>query len=60
VNYEYLDGIKGFKDEIALFSRPLQKIYDGELKIKYYHLLDKLLSKISGHVVLLIFKKNKK
>ena len=60
VNYEYIDGIKGFKDEIGLFSSPLQKIYDGDLKIKYYHLLDKLLSKISGHVILLIFKKNKK
>ena len=60
VNYEYIDGIKGFKDEIALFSNSLQKIYDGDLKINYYHLLDKFLSKFSGHVILLIFKKNKK
>ena len=59
MNYEYIDGVKGFKDEIALFSSPLQKLYNGELKIKYYHLLDRLLSRISGHIILLILKKNK-
>lgn len=51
------DGIKGFKDEVAIFKSFLQEIYDGKRvpRLRYY--LDRLLKPFASHVTLLVLQK---
>lgn len=56
-------GLKGFKDELPdLFRSPLQKLYDYQGKNILIrglaYVLDRILTTISGHSCLLIFKRN--
>ena len=56
------DGLKGFKDEIFLFRFILQRLYNYEGKRVFIYrirnVLARLLSKFSGHMILMVFKKN--
>ena len=53
------DGIKGFKDEIALFKPILQKIYDkpGYRRLKLR--LNRILSPFAGHILFLTLLKSR-
>jgi len=53
------DGIKGLKDEIALFKPLLQQIYDGKRGGKWRRLLDGLFKPFAPHGVLLILRKTR-
>lgn len=53
------DGIKGFKDEVSLFKKPLQRLYDYNgtnqfiTKLKKY--FDMLFKPLASHCILLVF-----
>lgn len=55
------DGLKGFKDEVSLLQKPLQKLYDYNgtdpfiIKMKKY--LDMLFKPLASHCILLVFQK---
>lgn len=57
-----IDGIKGLKDEIRFFELILQRIYDYSGNNTFLNsikfVLDKLLVKLSGHIIFLVLKKN--
>jgi len=50
-------GIKGFKDEVALFKPWLQEIYDGKRGYRLRRRLDKLFKSFASHCVLLVMQK---
>ena len=52
------DGIKGFKDEVQLFNKQLQLMYDGIKYCKYRNKLDKLLKPFTSHMCLFVCEKN--
>ena len=55
------DGIKGFKDEVNVFKRLLQALYDYRgknlLMLGLRLVLDKLLATFAGHLMFMVFKK---
>ena len=55
------DGIKGFKDEVSIFRRLLQAIYDYRGKnlaiLGLRLVLDRLLATFAGHLMFMVFKK---
>lgn len=53
------DGIKGFKDEVALFRPWLQSVYDGERGWTWRPRLDKFFKKFASHMALLVMQKIK-
>lgn len=56
---QFHDGTKGIKDEIGIFKRPLQIIYDSSnisLKVVKY-VLGRVSSSFAGHLILLVFSK---
>lgn len=55
-----LTGLKGLKDEISFLNKPLQYIYDGKSFIfkAVGYLISMLLSRFSGHAMLLVLRKN--
>ncbi|MFC1824170.1 class I SAM-dependent methyltransferase [Thermodesulfobacteriota bacterium] len=64
INKTYFGGLKGFKDEVALFHRILQRLidYNGDaIPVKGIRvMLDKALSALgANHMILMIFKLKK-
>jgi hypothetical protein len=51
------DGIKGFKDEVALFKPWLQEIYDGKCGTRLRSRLDRLFKPFASHCALLVMQK---
>ena len=51
------DGIKGFKDEVALFKPWLQEIYDSKRGRRLRPHLDKLLKPFASHMALFVMQK---
>lgn len=51
------DGIKGFKDEVALFKPWLQEIYDRKRGNRLRPHLDKLFKPFAAHMALLVLQK---
>lgn len=55
IEHDFMDGIKGMKDEL-LFTKPiLQRVYDGKLLKKYRWFIDEKLRKSFGHMSLCVF-----
>lgn len=57
-----LTGLKGMKDEVTFLKRPLQYLYDrkGFIFQVVGYAVSLMLSRFSGHAVLLVFRKNEK
>jgi SAM-dependent methyltransferase len=53
------DGIKGFKDEVALFKPWLQSIYDGNRGWALRPYLDRFFKPFASHMALLVMQKVK-
>ncbi len=51
------DGLKGFKDEVPVFRKVLQLIYDGKTMKLIRPYLDRILSTFSAHCLLLVMTK---
>jgi hypothetical protein len=51
------DGIKGFKDEVAIFRPFLQAIYDGKILQILRRIIDIILKGLSSHMALLVMQK---
>jgi len=52
-----LDGIKGWKDEIVFGRAWMQGVYDGAIRCHYRNILDRMLRKVAGHLVMLVLRK---
>lgn len=57
-----MDGVKGFKDEIIVGQKELQRLYDSRITIMRIinTVVSLLLSVFSSHSILLVFKKDEK
>lgn len=53
----HFDGIKGFKDEVSLFRRSLQKLYDTDNHPVIKMILDRIFRLFAPHCTMLIFQK---
>lgn len=51
------DGIKGFKDEVALFQPYLQQVYDGKRGQRWYSHLNRFFLPFASHCVFLVLQK---
>ena len=51
------DGIKGFKDEVAVFKTYLQQVYDGKRGQRWRPLLNRFLLPFASHCALLVLQK---
>ncbi len=51
------DGIKGFKDEVAIFKPFLQEVYAGKRATRWRHPLNSLLKPFASHCALLVLEK---
>ena len=60
VKTEHCDGVKGLKDEVAIFKRCLQYVYDSQkFPVKVLRrILDMILKCFSNHMCLFIMKKD--
>ena len=61
IEKQYIDGVKGLKDEIKLLHKPFSKIYGS--KNVFNKIIAKLISvmssKLASHSILLVLRKNK-
>lgn len=58
VKVKKIGGLKGLKDEVSLIKPLLQLIYNSRFLYPIHYMLNKILSPVSNHMTLLIFKKN--